>query len=369
VIHRPLVGALAALFLLGGVASAQTAVPFQTLAEGLDGGYGSARNVVIRSQNELQQSGVAQLLPAGTQINFQAEMVFAVFMGLQSTGGYGITISGIEREQLMTILPVPGPPPAFVLDVAITERRPAPGESVTKALTSPFHVVKLARYSGQVEFRAPTQATSVSGIVDIGQDGAAYLSPHRSMSYKVSPKGIADTLRRFEGRRARVEGTVTRTGIFSSDVVVTRIVSPIKSGDLNVEISAIHDAFVLGKKVETFGPANRAMKVLGHDSTVQVDGWLFEDEDHTPTELYVEALNVRVTSPTTLVRQSGSFISFVPRNARLKVLNLSDGIQRARVQYGNRTGYVLTSRIDAEAIIPLHGPAPTTGLTGSVPGQ
>lgn len=494
-IHRPLVGALAALVLLGGVASAQTAVPFTTLAQGAHGGMGAPRNVVIRSQAELQQSGVAQLLPAGTQIDFQSEMVIAALMGTQSSGGYGITITGIEREQLMTILPVPGPPPSYVLNVDVSERRPAPGTIVTMALTSPFHVVKLARYRDRVEFRAaplpfdsivfqlrnqisgrrialfkdgsvdsevrrsptsgtvrytgqataeeqaavrdalssarlgsiPTnltpnpfplgaklftleveggadarkiegvrgfegqyasrlamvsealeaiatrieapQVTEARGIVTVGDDGQVYLNPHKSMSYKVSPADVAATLRRFEGRMARVEGTVTRTGMFSSDVVATRIASPIKSGDLNVELDAQSKATVRGHEVELFGPAARATTVLGRGKLVQVDGWLFEDDAHTPTELFVEALNVRAKANTSLVRQTGTFMAFVPRNSRLKVLNLASGSSRARARFGNRTGYVLTSRLDAEAIIPLHGPTPTTGLTGSVPGQ
>jgi hypothetical protein len=148
--------ALLALLLgsFGGVASAQDVVAFETLARGAHGGYGPAANHVIRSQQDLQQTGVDRLLPPGTQIDWSRDMVIAVLMGTKNTGGYSVEITGINRQQMMTIMPIPAPPPTYYLEVSADHRSPAPGSIVTMALTSPFHVVKLRRYRERVDFVA-----------------------------------------------------------------------------------------------------------------------------------------------------------------------------------------------------------------------
>lgn len=151
---RPFVGALAALLLAGGVASAQTAVPFQTLAQGTRGNNGPARNLVIRSELDLRRTGVARLVPAGTRVDFNHEMIVAVFMGDQPSGGYGLAITSVERRMLPRPTINPPPPAQYALTVAVQERRPAPGSIQPSIMTSPYHVVKLARSKDRVDFRA-----------------------------------------------------------------------------------------------------------------------------------------------------------------------------------------------------------------------
>lgn len=151
--------ALLGLLLLGsaGAASAQQ-VPFETLARGVMGGAGAPANHVIRSQAELQAAGVDRLLPPGTRVDWDREMVIAALMGTKSSGGYSIEVTAVERQQMMTILPVPAPPPSYYLEVQVAQRSPAPGALVTMALTSPFHVIKLAATPERVDFVAATAA-------------------------------------------------------------------------------------------------------------------------------------------------------------------------------------------------------------------
>lgn len=619
--------ALAAVLALGGAASAQTAVPFETVAQGAHGAFGAPARHVIRSPQELRDTGVDRLLPAGTAIDFTQDMLVAVLMGTCNTGGYGVTVSGITREPMMVILPVPGPPPSFRLVVEVLERRPAPGSIVTMALTSPFHVVKLRRSADRVDFEAapppfdalqvnvrnqvrardvtvgrdravrlvtrsgggatprtfdgrateaevaalrdalaaarldqiPTNlapasaplgaerftidvrggpsprtiegvkgfegqyaqrlghvfdaaeaiaarverdasrafqslsysrtrnpgqrsagltlapsgeatvlrsspvakyapvtgtataaeldavdaalraarlstipsnlpvptyimagdtfrlevasaqpanrntiegdpevlgafearlgpvlaaleaiverlapsgptTSEASGVVRTG-GGEVYLDQSKSMSFRVTDAGIAATLRRFVGRRARVEGAVTRTGPFSSDVAATSIVSPVKSGDLPLLVRPNGEAVVGGAVVDLFGPAARATRVLAAGGGAQVDGWLFSDAAGASTELYVEALNGVVRQNSILTRRNGSFAGYVPAGTRVKITGLAQGDQRVAVKVNNRTGYLSTRRVDVGAPIPLTTPTPTTGLSGSVPGQ
>ncbi|MCO5166182.1 MAG: protease complex subunit PrcB family protein [Planctomycetes bacterium] len=178
--------ALFGLLLLGAGAASAQEVPFQTLAHGVMGPFGAPANHVIRSQQQLQASGVDRLLPPGTQIDWSREMVLAALMGTKSSGGYSIELRSVRREQMMTILPVPGPPPSFYLEARVEHRGPPPGSMVTMALTAPFHVVKLARTSERVDFvqvapRAFTQVTfsitrepgSRGGHVTLASDGEA----------------------------------------------------------------------------------------------------------------------------------------------------------------------------------------------------
>lgn len=145
---------LAAALLLAtpGLALAQN-VSFSDIGGGPMGGYGAPRNVVARSQAELQAAGLEQLLnPQAHPIDWQSEMVIGVFMGTQSTGGYGIQIESIERRELPHIMIYPPPPIVHELVVNYRERRPAPGSIVTMALTAPYHLVRLARHTDTVRF-------------------------------------------------------------------------------------------------------------------------------------------------------------------------------------------------------------------------
>jgi len=147
---RPFACALAALLLVGGVASAQTAVPFSTLAQGARGSHGPARTVVIRSELDLRRSGVS--LTAGA-VDFRSEMVLAVFMGEQRSTGYSITVAGVERKMLPRPTIFPPPPAQYVLNVDVVVRKPARGSIQASIMTSPYHLVKLARSKDRVEFK------------------------------------------------------------------------------------------------------------------------------------------------------------------------------------------------------------------------
>lgn len=153
------VGALLGMLLLGaaGVVSAQD-VAFETVSKGANGGYGAPANHVIRTQQELVASGVDRLVPQGTQIDWTRDMVIAVLMGTKSTGGYSVEVTGIKRQQMMTIAIYPPPPPSYYLEVSADHRSPAPGSMVTMALTAPFHVVKLRKSADRVDFVASAPA-------------------------------------------------------------------------------------------------------------------------------------------------------------------------------------------------------------------
>ena len=72
-------------------------------------------------------------------IAFDTEMVVAVFLGQKNTGGYEVNISKAERR---------GPAVTIFYNVGI----PKPGGVSIQAITQPFHIVRMPRSDGPVEF-------------------------------------------------------------------------------------------------------------------------------------------------------------------------------------------------------------------------
>lgn len=116
-------------------------VPFTTVAQRDQSDIETARQVVVRTPEEWKalwkEHAAGQAMPA---VDFSKQMVVGVFLGTRSTGGYSVTISGIEREGN---------------DLVVTWRESRPGAAaiVTQMLTSPYHLVRLERASGEVKFR------------------------------------------------------------------------------------------------------------------------------------------------------------------------------------------------------------------------
>jgi hypothetical protein len=111
-------------------------VEFQTVMKTAYSGLNSAGNYVIRSKEEL-----GKLIEGShADIDFGKEMVIAVALGQKRTGGYGIEVREINE--------VDGK-----LEVIVESTSPKPSGMVSQALTQPIHVVRTARYGGEVVFK------------------------------------------------------------------------------------------------------------------------------------------------------------------------------------------------------------------------
>lgn len=115
-------------------------LPFRILASGQHSAISLPRELVIRDPARWRQlwrlTGQPGPPPA---VDFDSQMVIGVFMGEQSSGGYGIRIDRIIET-------------ADSLRVEAVLHRPAPGSMVTLALTQPWVIVRLPRYDGPVRF-------------------------------------------------------------------------------------------------------------------------------------------------------------------------------------------------------------------------
>jgi protease stability complex PrcB-like protein len=110
-------------------------VPFKTIAKGLRSGIREPSQIAVRSQSEWQklwrQHTSTSTVPAPLPVvDFDKEMVAAVFLGEKPSGGYGVEISSAEVADSS-------------LTVFVKETSPKPGAIVTQAINQPFHIVRI----------------------------------------------------------------------------------------------------------------------------------------------------------------------------------------------------------------------------------
>jgi hypothetical protein len=120
----------------------------RTLDKGNFSGIETTRRVVARDAGEWariwseHQAGrqPAEPLPP---VNFQEEMVIAVTMGVQPTGGYAIEVSGVELR-------------VDALRVTVERTVPPAGAMLIQALTAPYHFAAVPRTDLPVRFAETT---------------------------------------------------------------------------------------------------------------------------------------------------------------------------------------------------------------------
>ncbi len=121
-------------------ALSEPAIPLTTVARGTLSSIDQARQVVARTEAELEalwkQHGSGQPTP---KIDFRTRMVVGVFAGSRPTAGYGVEIVAVRRE-------------GTELVVEYREAKPAPDQMVAQIITAPFHLVSLDRQDGAVRF-------------------------------------------------------------------------------------------------------------------------------------------------------------------------------------------------------------------------
>jgi len=112
-----------------------------TVAQGAMSNIEEPRQAVVRTAADWQalwkQHGGEGTPPT---VDFNQSTVVAVFLGSRPTTGFAVEITAARTEGNRTL-------------VEYLERRPPPDAIVAQVLTSPFHIVRLPRTAGAVEFR------------------------------------------------------------------------------------------------------------------------------------------------------------------------------------------------------------------------
>ena len=133
---------LVSLTLAAAVSQNPAPVPPRTLARGIQSGIVDARQVTIRRLTEWEdlwaEHSATDERPA---VDWERELVVGLFMGRRMTGGFGVEIQGTEvrRETLV---------------VRYRETAPAPGAVTVQMLTSPYHLVAVPIWPGEIAFEA-----------------------------------------------------------------------------------------------------------------------------------------------------------------------------------------------------------------------
>lgn len=148
VVLKLLTPLLFALFVGCSAAASNTATEYSvvTLGKGSQSGVRERKFVVIKSDSEWKALWISHesLAPPPKEtppVDFQTEIVVAVFSGEKRTGGYGIEITGIEEDSTK-----------HVVQVFVRESKPPTGAIMTQNLTHPYHIVKVTRSELPVTF-------------------------------------------------------------------------------------------------------------------------------------------------------------------------------------------------------------------------
>ena len=110
-------------------------------------GYTKAARLVIKTEDRWKEVWrKVHLLrlpkPAVPKIDFQKEMVIAVFMGERKSGGYKIEIKKIVKTEKDIV-------------VEVEEKEPSPESFQSMALTQPYHIVVVKSFPLPVRFQHP----------------------------------------------------------------------------------------------------------------------------------------------------------------------------------------------------------------------
>jgi hypothetical protein len=149
------IGSAAALFLAFIVilpacaasgAMTVTQLKFETLAKNTRSGVREPLQIVVRSPEQWKalwkkHVGSDPNSPPAPAVDFNNNIIAAVFSGEKPTGGYTVEITAAEKSDGMLL-------------IHYRETSPRPGGIVTQALTQPFHIVTIVGGSNlQAEFR------------------------------------------------------------------------------------------------------------------------------------------------------------------------------------------------------------------------
>jgi hypothetical protein len=134
----------ATLCLLGIEAMAQEAASgFRTIEKGSQSNVDATRRAVARTPDEWTALWKAHNYdkPA-PHVDFDREMVIALFMGSRPTGGFSVQIVSVAEHQLQ----------GGGLLVTYHETSPKAGAITVQVLTFPYHIVAVPKHSGTVTF-------------------------------------------------------------------------------------------------------------------------------------------------------------------------------------------------------------------------
>src|SRR5262245_55799000 len=108
-----------------------TSLPFVTVERGVRSGVREPLPAGARTPDEWSALWARHAgRPASPPVDFDTEMVVAVFLGTRPTSGYAVEITQVRAS-------------GQGIDVTYRERTPPPGSLLRPVLTIPFHIIRI----------------------------------------------------------------------------------------------------------------------------------------------------------------------------------------------------------------------------------
>ena len=119
----------------------------ETIARGNASRIAQMRRTVVRDEAQWQALWIAHAGPdsAVPPVDFTTRMVAAAFQGQRPTAGWNVRITGMRQDD-------------GALTIVVDEGRPEPDMVAAQILVSPFHIVSLPRFDGEVRFAGASDA-------------------------------------------------------------------------------------------------------------------------------------------------------------------------------------------------------------------
>lgn len=135
---------LCAIISLNFVSAMST--PFQTIDKGHNSGIKDALTEVYRTRQDFEtfwtrHGSTSDPPPNVPDVDFATQMVAVVFRGTLNSGGYGVEITSVDRDE-----------DGDRIVVNFMTSDPPPGSIATMALTQPYHVISLGASDENVVF-------------------------------------------------------------------------------------------------------------------------------------------------------------------------------------------------------------------------
>lgn len=138
--------AIAATLFLAGCASPAQSEParFRTLAKGAFSGITEPKTELIKTESEWEKlwakhNSISNPSDKRPKVDFRKEMVVAITMGQQRTGGYEIEVLDVVKADNR-------------LKITYKRTTPDPGAISIQVLTAPFHFIAVPRTDLKPEF-------------------------------------------------------------------------------------------------------------------------------------------------------------------------------------------------------------------------
>jgi hypothetical protein len=126
--------------IIAALMQASGSLPVRSIDRGVRSGIDAPEQVVVHTTQEWtelwRRHGSSRPLPP---VDFDREMVVAVFAGTRPTAGYAVTITAARAQG-----------DGLVVEYAV--KAPSPGSMTAQVLTSPYAIAALPRHAGGVRF-------------------------------------------------------------------------------------------------------------------------------------------------------------------------------------------------------------------------